>query len=440
MIYDLIIIGAGAAGLFAAANVPDGFRTLVIEKTDSPGKKLLLTGSGQCNLTNDEPIKEFLNRYGENGKQLRPILFPFSNQALMEYFESYGLALTVRDDGKVFPASMKSKDVLNLLLELVKSKGVELRYNTYVTEISRTTHHVEISCNNKTTPFDNSDGYRYCIHTCVNPKKLHDSDDSKNFENTKDSKSEGQFFAKSLLVATGGESYPKTGSDGSIFERLEHLGLKLVPRRPALTSIYVENYPYEELSGLTFPTVTAKVGLHKCEGSLLFTHKGFSGPPILTLSRYVEAEDKLTINYLPGRTADELRMDLIKLSSGEQKQILTVLESLTKLPRSFLENVCSRCDINKSEKASRLSGKQMGNLADRLTNDSHIISGTGGFASAMTTAGGVDLDEINLQTMEAKRYPGLHFAGEVLDVDGDTGGYNLQFAFSSAMRCICSIL
>jgi len=254
------------------------------------------------------------------------------------------------------------------------------------------------------------------------------------------SNSPNEYFSKRILIAMGGESYPQTGSDGSLFQCLERLGIKLVSRRPALTSIYADNYPYSSLSGLTFPKTVVTIGPHKCEGSLLFTHKGFSGPPVLTLSRYVNYGDKMIINYLPERTAEELRLELIKSASGDLRQIITLLESLTELPRSFLECVCLSCNIDKSEKASRLSGKQMGLLAAKLTTDEFMISGTGGFASAMTTAGGVDLGEISLQTMESKQHPGLYFVGEVLDVDGDTGGYNLQFAFSSAMGAVTGLL
>ena len=403
-IYDLIIIGSGAAGLFAAANVPAGWKTLVLEKTDSPGQKLLLTGSRQCNLTNSEPIKEFLNRYGENGKHLRPVLFPFSNLALMEYFKQNGLPLKIREDGKVFPASMKSIDVLNLLLALCNKRSVTIQYKTAVADIIQS---------------NKADDPGYTIKTA-----------------------DTQFFSKNVLIATGGESYPQTGSDGSFFLCLEKLGLNLTPRRPALAPVFVSEYPFSNLSGLSFQstvlTATQQNEQHtyKTEGSLLLTHKCFSGPSVLEMSRYVTPGDRLNINYLPKRTPEDLRMALIKTAAGSTKQIVTILESITALPRSFLEHCCHRCNIKNNEKAARLSGKDMETLAKRLTEDSFEISGTGGFFEAMTTAGGVRLDDINLRTMEAKRFPGLYFAGEVLDIDGDTGGYNLQFAFSSAKRCI----
>ena len=406
MVYDLIIIGAGAAGLFAAANAPAGRKILVLEKMDKPGKKLLLTGSGQCNITNNEPIKTFLARYGRNGNRLRPVLFPFSNNALIEFFEEHGLPLKIREDGKVFPTSMKSLDVLELFLKLTHKHCVEFQYKTEVTEIKY---------------LSDSKGTGYSLKTA-----------------------DMEYLSKCVLVATGGESYPQTGSNGSFFTCLEQLGLKLVPRQPALTPVFVADYPYENLPGLTFPDCSLSLTQNddsplRVEGSLLFTHKGFSGPCVLEISRYVKQGDKLTINYLSGKNTDKVRLDLIQAASGDKRQISTILENITGLPRSFLEFICESHNIQKSEKASRLTGQEMGTLAEKLTSDSFIVSGKGGFDVAMTTTGGICLDEVDLRTMETGRYPGLYFAGEVLDVDGDTGGYNLQFAFSSAKRAMMNI-
>jgi len=402
MIYDLIIIGAGAAGLFAASNTPASWKTLVLEKTNAPGQKLLLTGNGQCNLTNTEKISTFLTRYGRNGKLLRSVLFPFSNLALMSYFERNALELMTRADKKVFPESMKSLDVLNLFLALGKTRNVEFRYCAAVTEILH---------QSSTT------GSHFILET-----------------------TDGKFLAEKVLVAVGGKSYPQTGSDGNFLACLESLGLNIVTPRPALAPIFVQGYPYGELSGLSFSnssiTIVPRDGRHIPDSStmgLLLTHRGFSGPAILTASRYVTQGDRLILNYLPKATPHDLRLSFLKKATGNPCQIVTFLESVTGLPRRFLEHVCHRSHVEASEKASRLSGQQMGLLAQHITADSYEISGTGGFSIAMATAGGLDLNEVDLRTMESKRYPGLYFAGEVLDVDGDTGGYNLQFAFSSAM-------
>ena len=405
MIYDLIIIGAGAAGLFAAANAPVHWNTLVLEKEHAPGQKLLLAGSGQCNLTNTRPIESFLSCYGENGKGLRPVLFPFSNLALMAYFEERGLPLETRPDGKVFPASMESRQVLDFFLSRCRARGVEIRYKAAVREIRLQ---------------ESPDGGRFCIIAEKN----------------------GPYLVRRVLVATGGASYPKTGSDGSFFSCLSPLGITLIPRRPALTPIFVQGYPYAALSGISFPRCAVSIGPKsgspsiRREGSLLLTHRGFSGPLILACSRYATQGSKLTIHYLPGQSANGLRRLLLTEAAGDARQIVTLLESLTQLPHRFLEQLCQRAIGKARGKASSFSGREMGLLSKVLTADSYEISGTGGFSVAMVTAGGVALDEINLRTMESRRYPGLYFAGEVLDVDGDTGGYNLQFAFSSAMGSV----
>jgi len=408
MEYDLVIVGAGVAGLFAAANVPSGLKTLVLEKTDSPGKKLLLTGGGQCNLTNNELIKEFLKRYGTNGKRLRSVLFPFSNLHLIDYFKQSGISVDSRSDNKVFPVSLKSSDVLDLLLQKSRERGVMFKYNSSV---------IDISYQEETT------GTRKFIIMIGKER----------------------FISKNILITTGGASYPQTGSDGSFISCLERIGINIIPLRPALAPIFVTDYPYGDLSGLSFPNGTVKAvyadGTESIttEGGLIFTHKGFSGPGVLKLSRYVKLGDKLIINYLPEKSADEFRMSLINAAAGDKRQISTLLGTITGLPHSFLDCICTGSKIAKSEKASRLSGHEMGILAKQLTADIHEISGTGGFATAMATVGGVDLDEVDLRTMESKRHPGLFFAGEVLDVDGDTGGYNIQFAYSSAMVAVRKI-
>jgi len=400
MIYDLIIIGAGAAGLFAAANAPSDWKVLLLEKTGHPGQKLHMAGSGQCNLTNTENIKTFLTHYGANGSKLRPILFPFSNHSLMSWLEEKGLPLLTRADGKVFPASLKSADVLRLFLVLTAQNGVDLHLNTPVTALNPLTE----------------GGFDLQTPTA-------------------------HLRTRKVLVTTGGASYPQTGSDGTFFDYLETRNIPLTERRPALAPIFVDGYPYKSLSGVSIETVSLTLEAEGAKpirgrGDLLFTHRGFSGPVILTHSRYVTAGMTLTLNYLPDTDTATLRKSLLEKASGEKRQILTLLEDSLPLPRRFLETICHRADLAPDTKASHLGGTEMAVLAKRLTADTYTISGQGSFHTAMVTAGGVSLDAIDLHTMQSQNIPDLYFAGEVLDVDGDTGGYNLQFAFSSAKRAI----
>jgi len=219
---------------------------------------------------------------------------------------------------------------------------------------------------------------------------------------------------------------------------LGRLQIPTVPQRPALAPITVKAYPYGRLSGISFRGVRASILVRdsgkssvRRTGDLLLTHMGFSGPLMLELSRYVTPGELLSICYLPGEDAGGIRRAIQNAASGNQRQISTVLSERFPLPARFLETVCQRAGVNPAERASHVSGEAIGVIAVMLTGDIHSISGTAGFETSMVTVGGVSLDAVDLHTLASRQYPGLYFAGEVLDVDGDTGGYNLQFAFSS---------
>ncbi len=396
MTYDLIIIGGGASGLFAGASLPHTTNGLLIERSSSMGKKLLMSGSGQCNLTHSGSIKDFLDHYGTNGKSIRPILYSFNNEALLSFFEKNGIDTVTREDGKIFPKSMKAQDVLNCLSSLCKKNGLSFRLSTQVISLAR-----------------KEDG-TYCV-TC--DKEV--------------------YYSKKVIVASGGCSYPTTGSDGNLFPVLSSLGITIEPLRPALTPIFIENYPYSELSGTAFEHVKLQIlqtdgkKISEKTGALLFTHKNLSGPVVLDSSRFASTGLLLQIQYLPF-SGEKLLALLQKNQPANQKQLLSVLQELLPLPKRFLELICDRLSLSPNQKFSQLSGTDLKRLSGILTKDIHRISKLDSFDKAMVTAGGVSLLDISIKTMESKQFPGLHFAGEALDVDGDTGGYNLQFAFSSA--------
>lgn len=334
--YDLVIVGAGASGLFAAAMAKVN-KGLIIEQGDKPGKKVLLSGSGQCNITHGGSIKDFLNHYGKNGKSIRTALYKFNNLKVIEFFEQRGVKTFEREDGKVFPKSLSSKDVVEAMVS--SCKNFDKLYNTKVEKISEKP-------------------YGYLIND--------------------------KYETKNLIVATGGRSFVKTGSDGSMFNLLQSLNIEVSPLKAAIVPVYVENYPFSQLSGISLKNV--KVTLKEQEkpvakntDDLLITHKSFSGPVILNLSRYAKPGQKLIIEI---DKESELPKRLTKMTDGRTWEF--------------------------------------------------SVSGTGGFDVAMVTAGGVSLSEISTKTFEHKKHPGLYIIGECLDVDGDTGGYNLQFAFSSA--------
>lgn len=421
MIYDLIIIGAGAAGLFAGASLPCPVNGLILEKKSAPGRKLLMSGAGQCNLTHGGSIKDFIARYGTNGAKIRSVLYQFSNQSVIKFFEEHGTPLFEREDGKVFPKSLRAQDILQVLTNCCNNNGLQIQYDSEVLQIKPENMQAEVAAT-------------YLIQC-----------------------SQRSYRTKKLIISTGGCSYPVTGSDGRIFPCLEELGLHIEPLSPALVPIRVRQFPYKELSGISFQNAEAvifqevtqskKAALNK--DALLLTHAGFSGPAVLNLSRYAHAGDKIQFDYHPEKSAEDMIKELAGEMNGNKKQLITVLyeyfnnqqpSSSAEIPKRFLETICLRAGADASEKASRLSQSSLKAIINLVKRDTYIIEALGGFETAMVTKGGVSLEEVNLKTMEAKKLPNLYFAGEVLDIDGDTGGYNLQFAFSSGSLAAKQIL
>lgn len=386
--YDTIIIGAGAAGLYCACAL-DGGKNLILEKGKRPGLKLLMAGSGQCNVTHGGSIKDFLIHYGDHGKRIRGVLQRYNNLSLCDMLSNFGVETIEREDGKVFPKSMNGKDVLEALLS---NANADILYETEVLSVSKTAE-------------DSS----YVIAT----KK-------------------GDFYARNVIIATGGASYPTTGSDGYLARKVAaDLDLELAELRPALTPVFVENYPYGELSGISFKDVEIAVDGQRAIGDILFTFKNLSGPVIINSSRYMKTGDTLVLNYLWPMRPEELLAKLKKDFPGNNKSLQHYLIDELGLPKRFSKLVCEMLAID-SSKVSQLSGTQMKSVVSELTCKTFTISGLAGFKEAMATAGGISLSEISTKTLESKKYSGLYFIGEVLDVDGDTGGYNLQFAYSSA--------
>ena len=404
--YNTILIGSGAAGLYFGAGVPCGHGkdVLLLEKTARPAMKLLMAGSGQCNVTHGGSIKDFLDCYGDHGSRIRTCLYKHNNLELMSFLENLGVPLTEREDGKVFPASLDAHDVKDALLSACASNGVEIRLNSPVTQIKAI-----------------DDGFEVIVG----------DGKSKNVEYT----------CTSLVIAAGGCSYPTTGSDGSIFGTLrEDLELKTEEPCPALTPVFVQDYAFGELSGISLQNVGMKIaGLKKSfTGDLLFTHRNLSGPVIINNSRYIRTGSRIEMNFVYPETAETVSAGLKKTAQGNSRMVSAFLAEAYNLPKRFVVKIVELA-INTDKKLSALTGKEISSLARGLAAAEFSVSGLGGFNIAMVTRGGVSLDEVSLKTMESKRYPGLYFIGEVLDIDGDTGGYNLQFAYSSAMAALDSI-
>lgn len=395
--YDVVIIGAGPAGLFCALHAVDTNRSVIIlEKKETCGKKLLITGAGQCNLTHSGDIREFLPRYGDNGKFLRPALFGFTNKDLIEFFENRGLTMVTDDNLKVFPATRKASDVLTLLITECKRRGVTVRCNEAVLSVGL------------------SEG-RFSVKT-------------KN----------GHYNTPNVVISTGGMSYPVTGSSGDGYRFAEGLDQPITEIRPGLSAVYVRDYPFSHLSGLSFENIVVSLfrdnkKIHQSAGDLLFTHLGLSGPVILHLSRSLRAGDRLKISFVPGMDREKVLKNLIEKTTEQGKrQLKRILLECSGLPERFVKELLELAGIPADSKCAHISKKARNTVIDYLTAFPFDVESCGGFNEAMVTVGGVSLNGINSKTMESKSVSGLYFIGEVLDIDGDTGGYNLQAAFSTA--------
>lgn len=413
----MIIIGAGASGLFAAASAgfdakgtasqcqESFFSGLILEKTSRPGTKLLMSGSGQCNITHAGSIKEFVDCYGDKGKKIRSCLYKHSNLELMDFLESNGVEVFTREDGKVFPKSMDAHDVLYMLLRRAKKNGFELKCDSEVTGLC----HIDDLWQVTASGGDNS---------------------------------AAAYYARNVIIATGGCSYPTTGSDGSFFNVLRNdLGIEITELKPSLTPIQVNEYPYSELSGISFENIHTSIW-HKdklsgknadekkiaetCE-DLLFTHKDLSGPAVINISKYAQPGDKLKIDYMHPLNYEQVLDRLKKAFHGAKGSPANIIASQFGLPKRFCQLLVAQ------------HGEALKNLAHGLTGEEFVINSVSGFNKAMATAGGIDLKQISTSTFGFKEIPGLYAIGEALDVDGITGGYNLQFAYSSARAVIITV-
>ena len=395
MVYDVIIAGGGAAGLYCACGMDRKVNGLILEGSSSPGQKLLISGGGMCNLSHGGSVKDFIPCYFEAGPKIRSCLYKYGNLKLMEFFRDRGLPLYTRDDGKIFPESERAKDVLDALVRGAGEKGFEIMTGRKVDRI--------------TPPYEGS-----------------------LWEITAGGKT---FRCRNLVIACGGSSFPKTGSDGSVLGVLSRdipgLSESIVKPQPALAPVYVEGYPYGGLSGVSFSRVSAAAfapngkPLAKVTGPLLLAEKFLSGPVILHISRYLKPGCKLSINYLPDAkiTAKEIN----GLLSESRKSPANTAAEIFGLPKSFTQ-------LLEDESCGKLSA-----VSRRLMADTFTVLKVAGFDAAMATRGGVSLDAVSTKTFEVKSCPGLFIIGETLDVDGMTGGYNLQFAFSSAMAAAARI-
>jgi predicted Rossmann fold flavoprotein len=403
----MIIVGGGPAGLFAALSAYNSSQTvtipasiIILEKNPEVGRKLIATGSGQCNLTQDATVDELLQHFGGHGRFLVPALKTLTPQMTMEFFSSWGLPLIKRNDNKVFPKSLKATDVRAVLLKQCELCGIQILNNSRVVELQKHETGFTLRC-----------------------------DDGKAFD------------ADVVVITTGGLSYPTTGSTGDGYQLAKNLGHTIVQPHAALTGVSILNSTLGRCSGISFPnaTITVAEGLAKGRswgGSLLVTHTGLSGPLVINNSRDLASGNEIIVGFLTnsdGRSmsAKELGGTLQRMIAQQGSlQIQTILNQL-ELPRSFISWVLEELHIDGTRKAAEIGKKQLEPIIQAIVSSRFTISLKGCLEKAMVTAGGISLTEVNRKTMESLLVSGLYFAGEVLDIDGDTGGYNLQAAWSS---------
>ncbi|GAB6189848.1 NAD(P)/FAD-dependent oxidoreductase [Marinitoga arctica] len=380
MKYDVIIIGAGAAGLFCASKIKNK-KVLILEKNISPGKKLLISGGGKCNFTNNDDIEDLITHYNKRNF-VKKALFNYSNKDLLKDID---FKYTITEEGKIFPKTMNSKTVLKWLLNNI-NKNTSIKFNTKISNIEK------------------KDIFKI--------KTNH-----------------GEFKSDILIVATGGKSYPILGTNGDGYNIAKKFGHNIINPKPALSPIIIKNYPFKDLSGSTI-NVIIKKGKSKYYGRLLFTHKGFSGPVVLNNSRYFENGDKLSISFVNFNNEELFRNDLQK-KMNKNILLFDVLKKYN-LSKRFIAIMFKKINLDKRIKCNVLSKKNRNLVINYLYNQKFVIDKVGDFNIAMVTSGGIDTKEIDSKTMESKIVKNLYFIGEVIDIDGDTGGYNIQWAFSSA--------
>lgn len=397
----VIIVGAGAAGMMAAiAAAEQEADVVLLEKMDQPGRKLRITGKGRCNLTNTAPLKEFLTHIGPDGRWLRNSFAQFFNLQLMDFFEQHNVPLVEERGNRVFPKSSKSLDIfLALINDLERRSNVDIRKNVAVKSLTEDRHGVRLQ-----------DG------TTVR--------------------------GNAVIIATGGLSYPTTGSTGIGYRLAEEAGHTVTPQVPSLVSLTCEEPIPNDLVGFALKNVSLTITrpdgkkLFEGFGEMTFTQNGIDGPIVLSASRHVSrmlnSGEKLIahIDLKPAVAADTLDHRLINdLNTNGTRLFHDALRLW--LPAELVQLALDRLHIEYYKRLHQINAAERKRLLSFLKDVSFTLNGTGDYNTAVVTQGGVNIKEINPKTMESKLVPGLYFAGEVLDLDADTGGFNLQIAFST---------
>ncbi|MDO5714463.1 MAG: NAD(P)/FAD-dependent oxidoreductase [Tissierellia bacterium] len=392
--YQTIVIGAGASGLFFSSLCKQSDQVLIIEKNPYPGKKLNITGKGRCNITNYSSPRNVLDNIFANKKFMYSSIYTLPPEKTVEYFHNLGLDTKTERGNRVFPISDKAKDVSKTLF---KHACATFNFDEIVLSVKK--------------------------------------------ENTfKIRTNKQEYQSKNLVIATGGKSYPLTGSTGDGYKFAESFHHSITPLYPALVGFYLKSDHLKNLAGLSLRNVSGKLMsedgrvFNEEFGEMLFTHKGISGPAILRLSAFYSSQArKLSIDLKPALSMEMLETRIQRdFDRNGTKFIKNVLHEL--MPTSLIGIVLSQSEINETSTIHTITKQERNRLAYTIKNLQFSIDALGDFSEAVITNGGVDVTEINPKTMESKFVDGLYFIGEVLDVAANTGGYNLQIAFSTAYQ------
>jgi predicted Rossmann fold flavoprotein len=393
----VIVIGAGPAGMMAAITAGKEHEVVLLDGNERIGKKLFITGKGRCNVTNAKDISEFFDFIPGNPHFLYSSLYTFTNEDTMNFFENEGIKLKIERGARVFPNSDKSSDIIHGLSNGLSKSHVKILLNHKVTDIK----------------FDNNTIKEVIVNNSI--------------------KIDGDYF----IIATGGASYPLTGSKGDGQKFSKRLGHKIVDLKPSLVPIEIEDSWVKELMGLSLKNVNVtisqgKKSVYSDQGEMLFTHFGISGPLILSGSRSIEEgkDYNLSIDLKPALSSNDLdkriQKDFQKFINKDFKNSLDEL-----LPKKLIPIIINLSKISESKKVNEITKEERKGLVHIIKNLDMKVKGLRSIDEAIVTAGGVDTKEIDPSTMKSKIINNLSFAGEVIDVDAFTGGYNVQIALST---------
>ncbi len=381
--YDVIVVGAGAAGLMFSNIISSDLKTLVLEKKDKPGRKLIITGGGRCNLTNNKELGDLLDNIIYNRKYLYSTLTRFGPGDIMEYFK---ISLKEEKENQIFPVSDKAGDVLNYLL---RNKKCDINCGEEVLSIEKVNE----------------------IFVIVTNKS--------------------EYKTKKVVIATGGCSFPHLGSSGDHIKFAEKFDIEIIPVFPAETSIKTTDTEF--LTGTSFDNVEITFDKKRFNGNLMYTHSGLSGVAIMKASEHIYLDDvkNIYVNYLPAFDLDNF------FEKNRDRNIANVLSDL--FTKKFALYLLSKINVNGDISIKSLDNKDLEKIINLINSDEIKVDGVTDLSKAYVTGGGICLNGINTKTFESKKVSGLYFIGEALDIHGPIGGYNLTLAFSTAYSCAVHI-